>query len=279
MKNNGVELTLGYNKQFGPDWALNISGNFAYNHNEILDLGAGIDYIASGNTRNAVGHEYGCYYMYKWSGKFFNSQEEADAFTKQYGNPFGKKFMAGDLVYEDSNKDGKLNSSDRVYTESSSMPKFTYSFNIGASWKNLDLTMMFQGVSGVNYIFNREVLGEFYGDAGHPATVWADSWTADNLNPTMPRVFETGASASDMSKVMSTFWLWNTSYLRLKNLQLGYNFHFKNSGLKKLRVYYSGENLFTIHNLPFSTDPETTSQRGSSYPLLSTHSIGVNLSF
>lgn len=279
MKNNGIEVTLGYNKQFGKNWNLNVSGNFAYNHNEILDLGEGVDYIASGNTRNAVGHEYKSYYMYKWSGKFFNSQEEADAFTAQYGNPFGKKFMAGDLIYEDANGDGKLNSSDRVYTDSSSMPKYTYNFTIGASWKNLDFSMMWQGVSGVSYIFNNEVLGNFSGDTGHPSTIWADSWTETNLNPTMPRVHELGNSPSCQTKVMSTFWLWNTSYLRLKNAQVGYTFKFKNTGLKNLRIYYSGENLLTFHNLPFNTDPETTSERGSSYPLLRTHSFGVNLSF
>jgi len=279
MKNNGIEVTLGYNKQFGKNWNFNASANFAYNHNEILDLGEGVDYIASGNTRNAVGHEYKSYYMYQWTGKFFNSQEEADAYTAKYGNPFGKKFMAGDLIYEDANGDGKLNSSDRVYTDSSSMPKYTYNINVGASWKNLDFSMMWQGVAGVSYIFNNEVLGNFSGDTGHPSTIWSDSWTETNLNPTMPRVHELGNSPSCQTKAMSTFWLWNTSYIRLKNAQVGYTFKFKNTGLKNLRLYYSGENLLTFHNLPFNTDPETTSERGSSYPLLRTHSFGINLSF
>lgn len=279
MRNRGVEVSLMYDKQFGRDWHLSVSGNFAYNKNVILDLGKDVAYISGSNTRNAVGHQYGCYYMYKWSGKFFNSQEEADQFTAKYGNPFGKKFMAGDLIYEDANGDGKLNSSDRVYTETSSMPAITYGFNIAATWKGFDLSMMWQGVGKVQHIFNREVLGEFIGDSGHPATVWADSWTPSNLTPTMPRVFETGTSASDMSKVMSTFWLWDTSYLRLKNLQFGYSFKFNNSRVERLRLYYSAENLLTFHNLPFNTDPETTSERGSSYPLLRTHSFGLNITF
>ncbi len=279
MRNRGVEVSLAFNRQFGKDWNLNISGSFAYNKNRILDLGEGTEYIASGNTRNAVGHQYECYYMYKWSGKFFNSQEEADAFTAQYGNPFGKKFMAGDLIYSDENGDGKLTSADRVYTETSSMPSITYGLNIGASWKGIDLSMIWQGVADVQHIFNREVLGEFIGDSGHPATIWKDSWTETNQNPTMPRVFETGTSSSDMMKVMSTFWLWDTSYLRLKNLQLGYSFKFKKDMVQRLRIYYSGENLLTFHNLPFKTDPETTSERGSSYPLLRTHSIGMSITF
>ncbi len=98
----------------------------------------------------------------------------------------------------------------------------------------------------------------------------------------MPRVFETGTSSSDMQKCMSTFWLWNTGYLRLKTLQVGYSLPaalLNKFGIRRVRFYYSGENLMTIDHLPFKTDPETTSERGSSYPLLRSHSVGVNISF
>ena len=80
--------------------------NFAYNKNKILNLGEGTEYIEKGNRRTALGQQYNSYYMYKATGKFFNSQEEADAFTAKYGNPFGRKFMAGDIIYEDTNGDG-----------------------------------------------------------------------------------------------------------------------------------------------------------------------------
>ena len=285
MRNTGIELSLSYDRRFNEDWELRLSGNLAWNRNRILDLGVDsygnkVDYIDGGSTRNAVGHQVGCYYMYKWSGKFFNSQEEADAYTAKYGNPFGSAFKAGDLVYEDANGDGTLDSRDRVYTETSSMPAITYNLNITVSWRGLDLSMLWQGAGQVQHIFNREVVGEFNGDSGHPATVWKNSWSETNHNPVMPRVFESGASASGMEKVMSTFWLWDTSYLRLKNLQLGYNFPLKRAKyISRLRVYYSAENLLTIHGLPFRTDPETSSERGSSYPLLRTNSLGVNVSF
>ncbi len=279
MRNRGVEVSLAYNRQLNQDWSINVSGNFSYNRNVILDLGEGVDYIESGSTRNAVGHQYGCYYMYKWSGKFFESDQQAAEYTAKYGNPFNIPFKAGDLVYEDADGNGKLDSNDRIYTETSSMPAITYNLTLGFGWKGLDFSMLWQGTGKVDHIFNREVLGEFSGDSGHPSTLWADSWTESNLNPKMPRVFETGTSASGMDKVMSTFWLWDTSYLRLKNLQLGYSFKFNNKAIEKLRIYYSAENLCTIHKLPFSTDPETTSERGSSYPLLRTHSFGLNITF
>ena len=282
LRNEGVEVSLAYAKQLNKDWAINAGVNFAYNKNKILNLGEGTEYIEKGNRRTALGQQYNSYYMYKATGKFFNSQEEADAFTAKYGNPFGRKFMAGDIIYEDTNGDGKLDSNDRVYTKHTDIPAITYNINLGATWKGFDLSMTWQGVGSVSHIFNREVLGEFSGDASHPSTMWKDSWTESNHNAKMPRVFETGNSPSDMTRAMSTFWLWNTAYLRLKTLQLGYSLPenvLKAIGVERVRVYYAGENLLTFHSLPFNIDPEITSERGSSYPLLRSHAIGINITF
>ena len=190
--------------------------------------------------------------------------------------------MAGDIIYEDTNGDGKLDSNDRIYTKHTDVPAITYSINLGATWKGFDLSMTWQGVGSVSHIFNREVLGEFSGDASHPSTMWKDSWTESNHNAKMPRVFETGNSPSDMTRAMSTFWLWNTAYLRLKTLQLGYSLPenmLKAIGVERVRIYYAGENLLTFHSLPFNIDPEITSERGSSYPLLRSHAIGINITF
>ena len=282
LRNEGVEVSLAYAKQLNKDWAINAGVNFAYNKNKILNLGEGTEYIEKGDRRTALGQQYNSYYMYKATGKFFNSQEEADAFTAKYGNPFGKKFMAGDIIYEDTNGDGKLDSNDRVYTKHTDIPAITYNINLGATWKGFDLSMTWQGVGSVSHIFNREVLGEFSGDASHPSTMWKDSWTESNHNAKMPRVFETGNSPSDMTRAMSTFWLWNTAYLRLKTLQLGYSLPenvLKAIGVERVRIYYAGENLLTFHSLPFNIDPEITSERGSSYPLLRSHAIGINITF
>ena len=282
LRNEGVEISLAYAKQLNKDWAINAGVNFAYNKNKILNLGEGTEYIEKGNRRTALGQQYNSYYMYKATGKFFNSQEEADAFTAKYGNPFGRKFMAGDIIYEDTNGDGKLDSNDCIYTKHTDVPAITYSINLGATWKGFDLSMTWQGVGSVSHIFNREVLGEFSGDASHPSTMWKDSWTENNHNAKMPRVFETGNSPSDMTRAMSTFWLWNTAYLRLKTLQLGYSLPenvLKGIGVERVRIYYAGENLLTFHSLPFNIDPEITSERGSSYPLLRSHAIGINITF
>ena len=147
MRNSGIEINLSYNTKIG-QVDFGIAGNFSYNKNEILDLGGGdpnkyLDATDGYSQRNKVGEAMNSYYIYRADG-FFNSQEEADAYTAKYGNPFGKTFKAGDLRYVDTNKDGKLTADDREYCGSSD-PKIIYGFNINAGWKGIDLSLMFNG--------------------------------------------------------------------------------------------------------------------------------------
>lgn len=281
MVNRGVELNISYNDKWG-DWSFGAAANFAYNHNEITDLG-GVDYLETGyNQRNAVGFAMNSYYLYQADG-FFNSQEEADAFTAKYGNPFGGgDFKAGDIRYVDTDGNGTLNGKDRVMANSSD-PVYTFGLNLNAGWKGFDLSLMFNGAAKVSRLFDaHEVYGAFSGDAGHPASIWKDAWTETNHDASMPRIFTDTNSPSSSRNAVSTFWLQNTNYLRLKNLQLGYTLPkslLANWGIDNVRFYYSVENLFTIDNMKINIDPEATSQRLSSYPLLRTHAFGVNITF
>ncbi|MDB0839950.1 SusC/RagA family TonB-linked outer membrane protein [Phocaeicola vulgatus] len=285
MRNSGIEINLSYNTKIG-QVDFGIAGNFSYNKNEILDLGGGapnkyLDATDGYSQRNKVGEAMNSYYIYRADG-FFNSQEEADAYTAKYGNPFGKTFKAGDLRYVDTNKDGKLTADDREYCGSSD-PKIIYGFNINAGWKGIDLSLMFNGAAGVKRLFDGyEVYGNFSGDAAHPATIWRDAWTPDNHDASMPRIFYDTNSASSSRSVQSDFWLQDTSYLRLKNLQLGYTLPkgwLNSVGVENIRIYYSVENLLTFDKMKINIDPESTSQRLSSYPLLRTHAFGVNVTF
>ncbi len=285
MRNSGIEINLSYNTKIG-QVDFGIAGNFSYNKNEILDLGGGdpnkyLDATNGYSQRNKVGEAMNSYYIYRADG-FFNSQEEADAYTAKYGNPFGKTFKAGDLRYVDTNKDGKLTADDREYCGSSD-PKIIYGFNINAGWKGIDLSLMFNGAAGVKRLFDGyEVYGNFSGDAAHPATIWRDAWTPDNHDASMPRIFYDTNSTSSSRSVQSDFWLQDTSYLRLKNLQLGYTLPkgwLNSVGVENIRIYYSVENLLTFDKMKINIDPESTSQRLSSYPLLRTHAFGVNVTF
>lgn len=265
MRNSGIEINLSYNTKIG-QVDFGIAGNFSYNKNEILDLGGGdpnkyLDATDGYSQRNKVGEAMNSYYIYRADG-FFNSQEEADAYTAKYGNPFGKTFKAGDLRYVDTNKDGKLTADDREYCGSSD-PKIIYGFNINAGWKGIDLSLMFNGAAGVKRLFDGyEVYGNFSGDAAHPATIWRDAWTPDNHDASMPRIFYDTNSASSSRSVQSDFWLQDTSYLRLKNLQLGYTLPkgwLNSVGVENIRIYYSVENLLTFDKMKINIDPESTS--------------------
>ena len=289
MRNQGVEFSLGYNDKFG-DVTFGAALNVAYNKNKIESM-PGKGYVSTGyNQRNATGEEYNSYYVYKADG-FFNSDEEAKQYMDYYWPADGSKgscpfgggsFKGGDLKYVDTNGDGKIDDTDRIYA-GSSVPRWTFGLNLNAAWKGFDLSLFFNGqFKAYRYFDAYEVEGAFVGDSSHPATIWRDSWTYNKTNPKMPRLFTNTNSPSSTRQNVSTFWLKNVSYCRLKNLQFGYTL--PKSALaflhvNKVRVYYSCENLFTIDGLDINVDPEATSQRLSSYPLLRTHSFGLSVTF
>ena len=289
MRNQGVEISVNYNDKFG-DVTFGAGFNVAYNKNKIESM-PGKGYVSTGyNQRNATGEEYNSYYIYQADG-FFSSDEEAQKYMDYYWPSDGSKgtcpfsggsFKGGDLKYVDTNGDGKINADDRIYA-GSSVPRWTFGLNLNAAWKGFDLSLFFNGqFKAYRYFDAYEVEGAFVGDSSHPATIWKDSWTYNKSNPKMPRLFTNMNSPSSSRQVVSTFWLKNVSYCRLKNLQFGYTL--PKSALaflhiNKVRVYYSCENLFTIDNLDINVDPEATSQRLSSYPLLRTHSFGLSVTF
>lgn len=287
MRNRGIELQAGYNNKWN-DWSLAVSGNMAYNKNKIEDLG-GVKRMPDPSPGNEdmlrqVGSPIHSYYAYKADG-FFQSDADAKAWQDQYssqaGYPFGLDFKAGDLRYVDTNKDGKITAEDRTLSKTTD-PVFTFGLNVNVGYKGFDLGLNFTGAANVGRAFTKEAFGEFSGTAGHPATAWLDAWTPENPNASMPRVAESRKSPSESSVVMSDFWVMNTSYLRLKTLQLGYTLPktvLTSTGLSNVRFYYSAENLFTLDDMPLNVDPETISSRLSSYPLVMTHSFGVNVTF
>ena len=279
MLNRGIELTLGYNNKWG-DWSFGASANLAYNKNKILDLNSA-DILWDGDLKvKQVGEAINSYRMYHCDG-IFQSDEEAAAWQAQHKNdpsfPFKKQFKAGDLRYADMNGDGYINPDDRTLCGSSD-PKFTFALNLNTGWKQFDLSMMFTGVADVKrYIDYNGFGGEFSGDNNHPSTIWLDAWTPENKDASMPRITYNSRS-NNLS--ISDFWLQDASYIRLKNLQFGYTVPekvLKPLGIEKVRIYYSGENLLTFHNMMVDIDPE--SGWSTSFPLCKTHAFGVNITF
>lgn len=282
MRNRGIEVQIGYNNQWN-DWSFGVTGNMAYNKNKIENLG-GVERMIDGSMIKQVGSAINSYYIYRTDG-FFQSDDEAQAWMDKYagqeGYPFGQKFKGGDLRYVDTDQDGKITAEDRELYKTKD-PKITFGLNLNAGYKGFDLSMNFTGAAAVALPFTKEAFGEFVGFASHPASVWLDAWTPENLNASMPRIAEGRTSPSEAANVMSDFWIINTNYIRMKTLQFGYTLPknlVKSVGLSNVRFYYSGENLLTFDSMPLNVDPETVSERLSSYPLIKTHSFGVNVTF
>ncbi|VVV00465.1 TonB-dependent receptor SusC [Mesonia oceanica] len=291
VKNTGWELALSYAGSV-EDFSYNIFGNVSHIDNELVNLdgynSAGIDYIQHSDQvrgvlrpfRSAVGENLYSYYLVPAQG-IFQSQEEVEAYTHN-GNLIQPNAQAGDLKFEDVNNDGKINSEDRKFS-GSYLPDFTYSFGFNFNYKNWDLNTLFQGVAGVKafnaykystynaslqgYNLDNRVLG---------------AWSPENTGSAIPRL----ATSDDNSNfgTNSTWYLENASYLRLKNVTLGYtlpktamNRIFEGSSL---RIYVSADNIFTITDYE-GMDPEVGNNGLDigKYPLSSKYVVGLSLSF
>ncbi len=277
VRNSGIELTAGWHQNF-KDWTFGIDANFAYNKNEILDLGGVKEQIDS-YFINRIGEPYHSYYGYVVDGLFQN-QQEADAYTAQYGNPVGRKFRAGDFRFKDTNEDGKLTATDREII-GSRFPKFTFGGKLSASWKDIDMSVLLQGVSHASRYFTQSITGDFTGDTSHPSTAWLDAWSESNPDGKWPRAAE-GKTSVSHPDIRSSFWCVSTNYIRVKNLQIGYNLPknwINKLGISRARIFYSGENILTFDNLELNIDPETPDGDGYVYPNLKTNSFGINLTF
>ena len=279
LRNSGMEVSLSWNHSFNQNWRMGINANFAYNKNRLLDL-ADVNEIIDGYTINRVDNPYQSFYVYEVDG-LFQSDEEAAAYEAQYGNPWSAPFKGGDFRIKDADGDGKLSADDRVI-KGSQQPKGTYGLMLSGGWKNFDLSIFMQGVTGTNRYFSRDVVGSFIGDTSHPSTNWLDAWSPENTNTDWPRLFLEENSVSAPNKCYSTFWCMNSDYLRIKNINFSYTLPkswINKLGIANAKIYYTGENLFTFDSLPFNADPESASGNLDVYPINKSHSFGINVTF
>ena len=266
MSNKGIEASLNYNKQIS-QVAFNAGVNFAYNKNKVLSLGD-LDDQKGSRTITMVGRPYQAFYGYQSDG-IFQSQEEIDKAPK-YTMIDNARLIPGDIKLVDRNKDNVIDEKDKIILNSEN-PKFTFGINLGAKF--------FQGAAGVARYFTDEMYGEFNGDSGHPSKLWLDRWTPENPTNKMPRASK--FRTYNMPEVTtSDFWLVNTNYLRLKDVQVGFTFPktwCTNMKITSVRIYYSGQNLLTIKKCPEGIDPEAPSGWGAYYPHITTNSVGISI--
>ena len=289
VRNQGFELAVSYHDRIG-EVRFNVGGNITINKNEILGLGeSGDTYIYDTNGAcygiMREGSPLNSFFGYKTDGYFQNEAEIAAAYPKGWTQLSGKDPKPGDIKYVDINGDGKLDADDRTVLGSWD-PELTFGFNLGADWKGFDIMMAFQGAAKVNGYLTREGIGYLNGDASKPTKIWLDHWTESNPNAKTPRLI-TGMEGWSMPTTTSDFWMQNTAYLRMKTLQVGYTLPkfswFDKAGISNIRLYYTGENLFTITGMLDGYDPEAPvtadNMKGNYYPQTKINSIGISLTF
>jgi TonB-linked SusC/RagA family outer membrane protein len=275
VDNKGIELGINYSNSI-KDGALrgftySIGANVDHNENKLVQFG---QREIGGYTVNQNGLPWNSFYMLDVVGIFQSAAEVASS-PKQYNDDT----KPGDLKYRDVNGDGKIDDNDRTVV-SGAYPKLNYSFNLGASWKGFDLSALFQGVYGVkSYVSGWGTLPFVQGTP--PTTDWLNRWTPEHPSTTMPLLYW-GQNAPQKITRASTFWLQDASYLRVKNLVLGYTIPAKVTqriGIDRLRVYFSGDNLFTFTKFK-GLDPERVGSGDLvQYPQNKIYSFGVNLTF
>lgn len=296
MRNNGVDLQLGYNKT-GGSFTWNLTGNIGFIKNKILslntasatiDAGADADFGNGNMTRTVGGQAIQSFYGYVVEG-IFQSQDEVNKSPVQIaGTDPAKSTSAGDIKFKDLNGDGKITADDRTFL-GTYIPKFTYALNYSGNYKNFDLSLFFQGVQG-NKIFNgtrvlREGMARLFG-AG---TEVLDAWTPTNTNTDIPRAV---SGDPNQNARVSDRWIENGSYLRLKNVILGYSLPasalrtLTHGAVSNFRVYVSSQNLLTFTGYK-GWDPEigsknTTLTNGvdyGQYPSARSFQFGLQVGF
>lgn len=199
--------------------------------------------------KTEVGSEIGRFYLYEADG-IFQNQTEVNSHTDAFGNRIQPNAQAGDLRFVDQNGDGQLTEEDKIYA-GSGLPSVTLGLNAFFSYKNFDLSFNIIGNFG-NEIFNsqKQRIESGYAGVNVKGGLWNEVWREDNPLGTVPRLSVNDANANFTTP--STYFLESGNYLRMQNLQLGYNFLLDEL---KFRLYLSAQNVFTVTNYS-GMDPE-----------------------
>lgn len=276
LDNQGFEISIDYFDKF-ERIDFRFGGNIAYNQNELIQL-AGVDQIIDGRKIRKLGESLDSWYGYKTNGLYQSKEDIANYPTNTI---YGKQIKPGDLRYVDITGDNKIDANDRTIL-GNSIPTIHFGFNFSIGYKNFDLIALFQGATGAYGYMDSDAIGAVNGDSQKPSKIFLKRWNTNNKNTSFPRLIDNNTGPSMPQLSTTSFWLNKSDYLRLKNLQIGYNLpkeFLSRINITRLRFYYSAQNLFTITSYLKGWDPEAPSGRGSGYPVVMTNSFGINLTF
>lgn len=270
VTNKGWDLELRYNNRVN-DFKYGATFMISDVKNRVVDL-KGVS--RTGLTVNREGYSINSIYGLEAQGYISDEDYNTDG-TYKYATQYGA-FTKGDIKYKDQNDDGIINQKDEVII-GNTVPRFTYSLNLNASWKGFDMSMFWQGVGKVDGYLYRNANMPFYWGAS-ALEMHKDRWTTDNQHARFPRF----AFNEPNNEQNSSFWVADASYLRLKNLQLGYSLpkSFVNRmKLANCRIFVSGQNLLSLDNFWEGFDVEAPVGDGSFYPQVRVYTVGIDLKF
>ncbi len=272
MVNEGIEFGANFRGNIG-EVRYSIGGNFThFLNNEVTSLGEGGEETITNINIIRVGEPFRAYFGYQADGIFQDFAEIANHPT-QFENP---NTAPGDIRYVDVNGDGVINQDDRTVIGNPN-PDWLVNFNASFDYKNFDMNLLFQGVVGVDRLLMGNGNLPMEDDRSNVLDYWINRWTPENPSASLPRV------GGQNNGLVSTFYLEDASYLRLKNIEIGYSLpknildKFK---MSKFRIYVGGQNLLTFTGLE-NFDPEGANGNFSNRnaPLYKIYTLGLNAKF
>ena len=276
VQNKGWETALNWKDNISA-FTYGLTVNLADVKNKVTSLGGVPPTI--GSQVRFLGEPIDSFYGLVATRLAQESDFEYNSTTKVYTPKFpfisGDKVGPGDVIYQDLNGDGKLTLADDRKIIGNPFPRYTYSFRGDMGWKGVDLTVYFQGVGKADGYIDGAARHAFINESANPQKFHLDRWTPQNTEASYPRF----TYQLSHNQRLSTKWIENASYLRLKNVQVGYTLPAKLTDkyrISRFRVFASGDNLFTSTKFFNAYDPETPVSSGGYYPQVKTFIMGLN---
>ncbi len=275
MVNKGIEFNMGYRGNIG-DFQYDFTGNIGTYRNKVTKLPETIaarGTFGGNGVESVVGHPMGAQVGYVYDG-IFKSQEEIDNHATQNGAGLGR------IRWKDINSDGVINEKDQQWIYNP-VPDFTWGLNIYLQYKNWDFTMFWQGVHGVDVISDLKRETDLWSGLNisnlNKGDRLLNAWSPTNMGSNIPAI---STMDNNNEKRVSSYFVENGSYAKLRTIQLGYNFPksiCEKMHMERLRMYLSAQNLFTIKSKSFTgVDPENAN---FGYPIPLNVTFGLNVSF
>lgn len=276
VNNRGYEISLGWNDKIGSNFRYWLKGNVSFSRNKIVfkdEIPQNEPYMYE--TGRSIGLNYG--YVFD---RFFEPTDFNEGGSTIQGLPTQSgSFKPGDILFKDLNNDGVIDGDDKTYFGYGENPEYIFGLNVGLEYKGFDFSMNWTGATNVSRLLDEDFTRPFNtGDA--PLMKWMveERWEENGQSAKFPRF--TLVNRMHNSQV-SNFWVRDASYLRLKNVEIGYTVNadiLKKLGIVKLRVFANGYNLLTLDHLGF-IDPESKIGNKNKYPNTRIYNFGVNVNF